>query len=97
MYIVFVKELGGFVAWHNEYLLTSNENIYVAGDVSGIEEASTAMLEGKIAGLHAAMTITDKNFDNYIQDAFDELLVLRSGPHGERPLFGKQKLNELAF
>ena len=33
---------------------TSVPGIYAVGDVSGIEEASSAMLEGRIAGLAAA-------------------------------------------
>lgn len=47
---MFVPELGGWVPIHNENMETSIEGIYVAGDVSGIAEASTAMLEGRIAG-----------------------------------------------
>ncbi len=59
---IHIPELGGWIAWHNKNLETSIKGIYVAGDVSGIEEASTAMLEGKIAGLHAGMKVrkTDK-------------------------------------
>jgi pyruvate/2-oxoglutarate dehydrogenase complex dihydrolipoamide dehydrogenase (E3) component len=40
-------------AWipiHNEYMETTIEGIYLAGDAGGIAEASTAMLEGKLAG-----------------------------------------------
>ncbi len=45
---------GGFVPVCNEYGETSITGVFVAGDVSGIEEASSAMLEGRIAGLTAA-------------------------------------------
>jgi len=31
--------------------------LYVAGDLAGIEEASTAMEEGRLAGLSAAQTL----------------------------------------
>ena len=33
---------------------TSKDDVYVAGDVAGIEEASSAMEEGRIAGISAA-------------------------------------------
>lgn len=44
----------GFVPKVNEYGETSVSGIYAAGDVSGIEEASSAMIEGRIAGIAAA-------------------------------------------
>ena len=44
----------GFVPKVNEYGETSIPGIYAAGDVSGIEEASSAMIEGRIAGIAAA-------------------------------------------
>lgn len=44
----------GFVPTVNEYGETSVSGIYAAGDVSGIEEASSAMIEGRIAGIAAA-------------------------------------------
>ncbi len=45
---------GGQVPICDEFGRTSMEGIYVAGDVSGIEEASSAMIEGRIAGIAAA-------------------------------------------
>ena len=45
---------GGQVPICNEYGETSIQGIFVAGDVSGIEEASSAMIEGRIAGIAAA-------------------------------------------
>lgn len=44
----------GFVPKVNAYGETSVLGIYAAGDVSGIEEASSAMIEGRIAGIAAA-------------------------------------------
>ncbi len=52
--IEFVRELGGHVAWHDSSMATSIPGLYVAGDVSGIEEASTAMLEGRVAAASIA-------------------------------------------
>lgn len=45
---------GGQVPVVDEQGETSIPGIYAAGDVSGIEEASSAMIEGRIAGLSAA-------------------------------------------
>lgn len=44
----------GYVPVCDEFGETSIEGIYAAGDVSGIEEASSAMIEGRIAGVAAA-------------------------------------------
>ena len=45
---------GGQVPVVDKYGETSIRGIFVAGDVSGIEEASSAMIEGRIAGITAA-------------------------------------------
>lgn len=45
---------GGQVPICNKYGETSIDGIFVAGDVSGIEEASSAMIEGRMAGIAAA-------------------------------------------
>lgn len=44
----------GYVPECDETGATSIPGIFVAGDVSGIEEASSAMIEGRIAGISAA-------------------------------------------
>ena len=51
----YVPELGGYVPWRNANLMTTHRDIYVAGDVAGVEEASSAMVEGKLAGLSAGL------------------------------------------
>lgn len=45
---------GGQVPICDEYGRTSIPGVFVAGDVSGIEEASSAMIEGRMAGVAAA-------------------------------------------
>lgn len=45
---------GGTVPVCDAFGETSVPGIYVAGDVSGIEEASSAMIEGRISGISAA-------------------------------------------
>ncbi len=49
-----MEERKGTVPVLNEYGETSVEGIFAAGDVAGIEEASSAMLTGRIAGASAA-------------------------------------------
>lgn len=55
--MMLVKELSGHVPYVDENLQTSREGIYAAGDVSGIEEASSAMVEGRLAGYAAAESL----------------------------------------
>lgn len=50
----FIPELGGWMPMHDENMETSVDGIYVAGDTAGVEEASTAMDEGRLAGAAAA-------------------------------------------
>lgn len=49
-----MKEAGGTVPVIDEHGQTSIPGIFAAGDVSGIEEASSAMIEGRQAGVYAA-------------------------------------------
>lgn len=61
---------------------TSVKGIFVAGDASGIEEASSAMIEGRIAGLCAAYQLgyieADK-MDAVVQGLASSLEDLRAG------------------
>jgi len=96
--MVYVPELGGHVAWHNENMQTSLGHVYLAGDVSGIEEASTAMLEGRVAGAHAAMSLGKVPLaghppaEQVIAEAQAELASIRKGPFGDKAACGKAKL-----
>ena len=89
----FVPELGGFVARRTKFMEVA-DGVYVAGDVSGIEEATTAMLEGQIVGLHAALTLgyglpsDEEKLEAWIKQLNDE----RSGPFGEKIRRGLQNV-----
>jgi sarcosine oxidase subunit alpha len=90
----FVPELGGHVPYRNEEMQTSLKGIYVAGDVAGVEEASSAMVEGRLAGLCAAKNLgyAPKNFEELKKDYIEQLNSLRSGPVGEKIRKGLDQL-----
>ncbi len=96
--VIYIPELGGNVAWHSENMETLKNGIFVAGDASGIEEASTAMLEGRIAGACAFESLHGKNpkAQEIIQEAKKELREIRQGPFGTKPRIGKEKLQTIA-
>lgn len=69
----------------NEYGETSIAGVYAAGDVSGIEEASSAMIEGRIAGADAAYQAgyLDKDaFEKIVSENEASLSQLREGMFG---------------
>lgn len=81
----YVSNLSGFVPVRYDNYDTRVKNIFTAGDSSGIEEASSAMVEGYLAGLHAANKIGyvhEKN-DELLRDYKGQLDSLRSGPVGK--------------
>lgn len=90
----YVGELGGFVPIRNKMLETNVKGIYVAGDVCGIEEATSAMVEGYLAGLAAAESLGYKNktISGKRHDYIDQLDALRGGHVGEKILSGLKKV-----
>jgi len=93
----YVPELGGHLAAHDENLETTVPGIYVAGDVSGIEEASAAMLEGRLAGLSAAESLGKELPPPGKEAVIKELKDLRAGPFGEKARRGKDKMYREAW
>lgn len=83
----FCGGLGGFVARHDDNMETSLHGIYIAGDVSGIEEASVAIEEGRLAGLAAseALGYIPRSLADELKNAArHNLAELRSGERGQR-------------
>ena len=77
-----MKEAGGKVPVTDEYGMTSIEGLYAAGDVSGIEEASSAMIGGRIAAIAAARKdgyISEKEFETTYKEYRESLDKLRKG------------------
>jgi len=89
-----IPELGGEVPLRNENMETSVEGIYVAGDASGIEEASSAMMEGRLAGLDAVEKLrgSSDEITKLKESVRKSLEELRSGPFGEKIRIGEKKL-----
>ncbi len=95
--MAFVRELSGHVPLVNEDLETTVSGIYAAGDISGIEEASSAMVEGRLAGYAAAESLghEPERARELKEMAAAELSELRSGPTGARILAGLTKASGL--
>lgn len=82
----YVPQLSGTVPLRTDTCETSIPGIFVAGDASGIEEASSAMAEGYLAGLCAAERLghVPADFEERKQAYQKQLENLRSGPVGDR-------------
>jgi sarcosine oxidase subunit alpha len=93
----YVPELGGHVTAHDNNLETTMPGVYLAGDVSGIEEASAAMLEGRLAGYCAAESLGKRVPPERKREVVDQLRDLRAGPFGEKARRGKEKMFQEAW
>ena len=90
----FIRELSGHVPIFDENLETTCPGIYCAGDVCGIEEASSAMVEGRLAGINAAASLGYgvSEAEKFRKDAMIELEELRSGDMGGHIRVGLEKM-----
>lgn len=88
----YFSQLGGFIPIHDENMRTSVPYLHVAGDVAGVEEASCAMEEGKLAGVSIA-----EELGHFEEDEAEEeeskirkrLDSLKGGPLRDLPVKGK--------
>lgn len=90
----FYPELGEVPSF-DKFRQTSNKDILVAGDCAVIGEASIARLEGRIAGLKAALDLghPHPHFNEHIDKAFALLSNIQSGSFGSKLGIGKSKVN----
>lgn len=86
--MMYVPQLCGNVAQRDRSMRTSNPAFYTAGDASGIEEASAAMIEGRIAGLSAAESLGYPTERGKLDDFWHRLNSLRMGETGTRIVQG---------
>jgi sarcosine oxidase subunit alpha len=80
----YVPELCGSVAERDRTMRTSNPDFWSAGDAMGIEEASAAMVEGRIAGLCAANSLGLPAKMEKLDEYWARLDHLRAGEVGEK-------------
>ncbi|WP_069997655.1 NAD(P)/FAD-dependent oxidoreductase [Cellulosilyticum sp. I15G10I2] len=96
----YIPELGGHLPLHNDRLETTVSGIYIAGDISGIEEASTAMEEGRLAGIHAAFALgctSKSSYEKMKNKILKRLNALRSGPMDAKRKQGKEIMFEAYY
>jgi len=91
----FIPEMGGWIPLHDEDMQSTYPGIYIVGDSTGVEEANTALEEGRLAGIAVAekLAYLDKNIasDNK-NNIMERLNGLRMGPFGEMRLNAKRKI-----
>ncbi|GHV94436.1 pyridine nucleotide-disulfide oxidoreductase [Spirochaetia bacterium] len=93
----YIPAFGGHVPLHSEDMETTVNGVYVAGDITGVEEASTAMEEGNLAGIAAARSLgflSDAEAARKKHEVLERLEKLRSGSFGQ--LRRESKTEQLA-
>lgn len=92
-----VPALGGLVPVHGRSMETTAPDLYVAGDIAGVEEASTAMEEGRLAGVAAAADlgyIGEEEAAARKAEIHSRLDLLRSGQFGLKRAAAKRQIEE---
>ncbi|MFZ5754733.1 MAG: NAD(P)/FAD-dependent oxidoreductase [Bacillota bacterium] len=95
----FVPRLGGHVPKHDRNMETTVPGLYVAGDITGVEEASSAMEEGRLAGIACAESLglySPEEAAKLKQEVWDRLNTLRTGPFGEGRRQAKDELLKIS-
>lgn len=95
----FLPLLGGHIPLHDENMETTLPGLYIAGDIAGAEEASTAMEEGRLAGIAAAEALG--HYDSCTaaglkEEVWHRLDALRTGPFGQKRFDAKVQMLEVA-
>lgn len=94
----FIGELGGYVPLHDACMATTVPGLYAAGDVTGVEEASVAMEEGRLAGIAAAAAcgyMRESERDAKCAKHIEALRELESGEYDEGRSAARAKKLEL--
>lgn len=92
----YINELGGFVPIIDDHHQTTQPSIFACGDAVGIEEASSAMMEGYLTGLFVAEHLGKHHPEFHtLKDKYEhELDMLRNGPFGMKTKIGLEKLRK---
>jgi thioredoxin reductase len=94
-----IPQLGGHIPIHNENMETTTKGVYAAGDITGSEEASTAMEEGRLAGIAAAEALgfsAPEKAKEMKLEIWARMNALRTGPFGQKRFEAKTRLLESA-
>jgi len=89
----FFPELGGFLPLHDDNMESTKKGIYIAGDLSGIEEANSALDEGRLAGISVAASLGYIDNDRFVklkEEYWNRLNGLRKGPFGYNRAIAKK-------
>lgn len=67
----YVEELGGYVPVHNERMRTPIDGLFVAGNITGIENAKVSMAQGTLAGLSIVQAVkgNEKGLEEKMNEA----------------------------
>lgn len=93
--LIYLPKMGGHLPVHDDRMRTTVPGVFVAGDVSGIEEASTAMEEGRLAGIGMARELGLLSEGDYLRRQSEiqkRIQELRSGPHGQVRQASKEEI-----
>ncbi len=91
----FCGPLGGLLPSHNEYMETTSPRVLIAGDITGIEEASTALDEGRLAGTRAAALLgklSEAEAEARLEEIRNRIASLRTGMFGEKRQSSKEEI-----
>jgi sarcosine oxidase, subunit alpha len=96
VHMKYIPEFGGIVPVASDTHETSYDGLFVAGDVYGIEEASSAIVEGYLSGLYVSnkLGLNSEEIKSQIADYHQQLEYLRSGPFGKKTRLGLEKIKE---
>lgn len=93
--LIQIPSLGGLVPLHDENMRTTNPDVYIAGDISGVEEASTAMEEGRLAGAAVAESlgyVDAQKASARKEEIRGRMAMLRSGQFGAKRADAKTEI-----
>ncbi len=91
----YIPKLGGHLPVHDDNMETTAAGIYVAGDITGVEEASSAMEEGRLAGIAAAEAlgrVAPSEAAVLKQAVWARLNALRTGRFGQARRDAKERI-----
>ncbi|MFZ4453158.1 NAD(P)/FAD-dependent oxidoreductase [Salibacterium aidingense] len=95
-----IPELGGHIPLHNETMHTPVEGLFVAGNITGIESAKVAMVQGETAGLSMGKAVNGTSRD--IEKRLDQSVQKEKQTRAEALIQfhpeikkGREKMHEL--